>query len=160
VIPHLASLAQRLVLVRTFATGNNEHLMSQAYGLSGRDVTPAQITTEPNIGAIVAKVLGPRNSLPGYIAVPGTTRPGPPPYNMLIGGWLGAAYAPFCSGGKPKNDDFTAKVHEASEDEFNQQALRLPDGLDNPRLSTRQSLRQRLESNLRELDGTGIGESL
>lgn len=160
VMSHLARMTDQLALIRTFATGNNDHLLSQAYGLSGRHVTPAQITTEPNVGAIVAKLLGPRNGLPGYIAVPGTTRPGPPPYNMLIGGWLGAAYAPFCSGGKPKNDDFTAKVHEASEDEFNQQALRLPAGLDNGRLSTRQTLHQRLETNLRELDGTGIGEVL
>lgn len=160
VMTNLAKLTDKLAVLRTFATGNNDHLLSQAYGLSGRHVTPAQITTEPNVGAIVSKLLGPRNGLPGYIAVPGTTRPGPPPYNMLIGGWLGGAFAPFCSGGKPKNEDFTAKVAEASEDEFNQQALQMPTGLDGGRLSERHTLRQRLEANLREIDGTGFGEAL
>src|SRR5262249_18477338 len=65
-----------------------------------------------------------------------------------------------CSGGKPRNEDFTAKVAEASEDEFNQQGLQMPAGLDGGRLSGRQTLRQHLEAGLRELDGTGIGESL
>jgi hypothetical protein len=79
---------------------------------------------------------------------------------VLTGGWLGAAYEPFCSGGTPRNADFTAKIHEANEEEFNQQALQMPAGMSLPRLSSRQSLRQRLESGLRDLDGAGVSEAL
>src|SRR5205807_3835080 len=98
-------------------------------------VPMTQITTEPNVGAIVAKLHGPRAGFPGYITVPGTTRPGPPPVNMFVGGWLGQHYAPFATGGRPRNEDFTARVAEASEGEFNQQALNLPLGVDRTRLS-------------------------
>jgi hypothetical protein len=119
-----------------------------------------QITTEPNIGAIVSKLHGGRSGFPGYIAVPGTTRPGPPPVNMFVGGWLGGQYAPFSTGGKPKNEDFTAKVKEASEEQFNQQALQYPRGVDAARLQSRQSLRGVLETALRKLDAQGGADTL
>src|SRR5213078_4102261 len=107
---------------------------------SGRRVTPAQITSEPNVGSIVARLLGPRGGFPGYLAVPGTTRPGPPPKNLFGAGWLGAEYAPFPTGGAPRNEDFTARVLEPAEEEFNQQGLRYAAGLDAARLRRRRSL--------------------
>jgi len=151
-LPCLARKIQHLALVRSYSHDSNDHLLSQVYTLSGRKVTPAQLTTEPNIGAIVSKLHGPRNGFPGYIAVPGTTRPGPPPYNLFGGGWLGNQYAPFLTGGAPRNEDFTAKVREASEEEFNQQALQTPREVDQTRLAGRQSLLGRLEARLRRLE--------
>jgi hypothetical protein len=156
-LPCLARQAQHLAVVRSFSHDSNDHFLSQAYVLSGRKVPMSQITTEPNVGAIVAKLRGPRAGFPGYMAVPGTSRPGPPPVNMFVGGWLGAAYAPFPTGGSPKNDDFTQKVKEAVEEEFNQQALQNPPGVDAGRLSGRRGLRERLENGLRQLDA-GMGE--
>src|SRR5262249_14480701 len=127
-LPCLARAAQHLALVRSFGPDNDDHFLSQAYALSGRRVTPAQVTTEPNVGALVARLRGPRAGLPGYVAVPGTTRPGPPPTNLFGGGWLGREYDPFCTGGRPKNEDFTARVREAAEEDFHLQALsRHPD---------------------------------
>jgi hypothetical protein len=151
-LPCLARQAQHLAVVRSYSHDSNDHFLSQAYALSGRKVTPTQITTEPNIGSIVSKLHGPRNGFPGYIAVPGTTRPGPPPTNEFTGGWLGSQYAPFPTGGAPKNDDFTAKVREASEEEFNQQALQPPRDVSLSRLAGRQSLRSRLDARLRRLE--------
>src|SRR5439155_1365277 len=113
---------------------------SQAWALSGRRVTPTQITTEPNVGAIVARLHGSRAGFPGYIAVPGTTRPGPPPTNLFVGGWLGRQYAPFATGGAPRNEDFTARVPEAAEDEFHLQALQTPADVPGRRLAGRQAL--------------------
>ena len=98
VMPHLARQLGKLTLLRSFSHGSNDHLISQAHMLSGRAVTMAQITSEPNIGSIVSRLHGPRAGFPGYIAVPGTTRPGPPPWNLFVGGWLGRQYAPFCTG--------------------------------------------------------------
>jgi hypothetical protein len=159
-MPCMARQAHRIALLRNFRSGNDDHLLSQAAGLSGRPVTAAQIQTEPNIGAIVSKLLGPRAGLPPYIAVPGTTRPGPPPYQLFTGGWLGGEYAPFATGGRPRNDDFTAKVSEASEEEFNQQALQPAAGLDGGRFSGRRSLRQELDLGLHRIEAAGLGDAL
>src|SRR5439155_6080712 len=111
-MPCLARVAKHLALVRSFGSGNDDHFLSQALALSGRPVTPAQITTEPNVGALVARLLGSRAGLPGYVAVPGTTRPGPPPTNLFTGGWLGRGYDPFCTGRRPKHEDLPAKGQE------------------------------------------------
>ncbi len=155
VLPHLAAQLRHLAVVRSFSHESNDHFISQAHVLSGRPVTPAQITTEPNVGAIVARLQGSRAGLPGYIAVPGTTRPGPPPTNLFGGGWLGREFAPFATGGAPRNEDFTAHVAEAAEEEFHQQALQAPPGVDGARLHARQSLRERIEAGLRRADAAG-----
>jgi len=107
VCPNLARIANDLCTVRSFSHDSDDHLLSQVYTLSGRKVTQAQLFSEPNIGAVVQYLLGPRNGLPGYIAVPGITRPGPPPHHLFVGGWLGNQYAPFCVGGQPDQPDFT-----------------------------------------------------
>jgi hypothetical protein len=159
-LPELAKQAQHLAVVRSYSHDSNDHFLSQAFALSGRKVPMSQLTTEPNVGSLVARVLGSRAGFPGYIAVPGTTRPGPPPKNLFTAGWLGNEYAPFATGGAPRNEDFTAKVTEASEDEFNQQALRLPEGVDSTRQAGRQSLRQRLEASLRRVEAARAEEVL
>src|SRR3954470_23176489 len=46
VMPELAKQTDRLALVRTYSTGNDDHFWSQAMALSGRPVTMQQITTE------------------------------------------------------------------------------------------------------------------
>src|SRR5262245_6263346 len=159
VMPELARQTDRLALVRTFATGNDDHFLSQAMALSGRRVTPQQIDTEPNVGAVVSKLNGPRAGFPGYIAVPGTTRPGPPPRNLFVGGWLGGQYGPFPTGGKPKNEDFTAKVKEDAEEEFARQGVKPFAGLDADRLCGRRSLREQLDAKLQYAEtAAGVGD--
>ncbi len=157
-MPGLAEQTDKFALVRTFSPQTDDHLLAQSYGLSGRKTTPAQILTEPNVGAIVSKLRGGRAGFPGYIAVPGTTRPGPPPYQLFTGGWLGGQYAPFATGGKPKNADFTAKVKEASEEEFTRQGVTPYADLTGERLNTRQRLRSQLDDALRQADSAGVEE--
>lgn len=159
VVPNLARLADRLAMLRTFAPGTDDHFIGQARALSGRRANAVQITTEPNVGAVVSKLRGPRAGFPGYIAVPGTTRPGPPPKNLFTGGWLGDQYAPFPTGGRPRNDDFTAKVAEAAEEEFNRQGLSAFPGLNDGRLNDRRALRERLDARLGKLEaGAAVGD--
>lgn len=160
VMPNLARQAQQLALVRSYSHNSNDHFQSQAQALSGRRVTLAQITTEPNIGAVVAKLHGSRAGLPGYLAVPGTTRPGPPPRNLFVGGWLGQEYAPFGTGGAPRNEDFTARVLEVAEDDFHKQALQPAPGMDETRIAGRQSLRERLDGLLRRAEASGTSDGL
>lgn len=157
--PQLARVAHELAVLRTFSHDSNDHLLSQVYTLSGRKVTPAQLFSEPNIGAIVQYLLGPRNGLPGYIAVPGITRPGPPPHNLFIGGWLGPEYAPFCVGGNPTQPDFTVGLSEKPinptsrvEERLQPPELQFPEGITLGRLTRRSDLRQVLENVTRHGD--------
>jgi hypothetical protein len=160
VCPNLARIANDLCTVRSFSHDSDDHLLSQVYTLSGRKVTQAQLFTEPNIGAIVQYLLGPRNGLPGYIAVPGITRPGPPPHNLFVGGWLGNQFAPFCVGGQPDQPDFTVGEKQlipspiASED-LNPPELRFPQEVTIGRLERRSQLRSSLEESLRGLEQSG-----
>ncbi|MBI3411497.1 MAG: DUF1501 domain-containing protein, partial [Planctomycetes bacterium] len=149
VLPCLARATDKIAVLRSFAHDSNDHFVSQAYALSGRRVAPNQVVTEPNVGAVVAKLHGTREGLPGYIAVPGTTRPGPPPTNLFTGGWLGRQYSPFCTGGNPRNEDFTARVREPDEEDFHRQCLETHGEMSAPRLTGRQSLRGRLDEHLR-----------
>src|SRR5262245_26982551 len=106
-LPRLARIADQLAILRNFSHDSDDHLLSQVFTLSGRKIDPTRLFTEPNIGSIVSHLQGPRNGLPGYIAVPGITRPGPPPHNLFVGGWLGSQYVPYALGGLPEEADFT-----------------------------------------------------
>ncbi len=156
-LPRLAAVADRLAVVRSFSHDSNDHLLSQVYTLSGRKVNRNQLFSEPNIGAIVSHLYGSRNGLPGYIAVPGITRPGPPPHNLFVGGWLGNQYAPFCVGGRPEQPDFTVgkkldnPPSEISED-LSPRELIYPDGLSRGRLGRRLGLREGLKRAAREAE--------
>lgn len=147
----LAKIAHELSLVRSFSHDSNDHLLSQVYTLSGRKVTQAQLFSEPNIGSIVSHLHGPRAGLPGYIAVPGITRPGPPPHNLFVGGWLGNQYAPFCLGGQPDQPDFTVGEKELNpsprcEEDLYPRELQFPGQMTSIRLNGRASLRSSLET--------------
>lgn len=158
--PNLARIADDLAVVRSFSHDSDDHLLSQVYTLSGRKVTQAQLFTEPNIGSIVQYLLGSRNGMPGYIAVPGITRPGPPPHNLFVGGWLGNQYAPFCVGGQPEQPDFTVgekseNPSPAADENLNPPELRFPQEVTLGRLERRSHLRSNLEQTLKEIDRAG-----
>lgn len=164
-LPGLAAISDQFTLLRSYSHPNNDHFQSQAWALSGRPVTPAQILTEPNVGSVVSYLHGPRNGLPGYIAVPGITRPGPPPTNMFVGGWLGAQYAPFAVGGEPDQPDFTVGEKSAdpsplAKEDLAPRALSIPAGLDTDRLVTRSQLRQVLDQVARAADRSGALDAM
>ncbi|MBI3860782.1 MAG: DUF1501 domain-containing protein [Planctomycetia bacterium] len=156
--PQLAKIAHKIALVRSYSHDSNDHLLSQAYTLSGRKVPMSQIQTEPNIGSVVSHLHGPRNLLPGYIATYGWTRPGPPPYNMFVGGWLGEQHAPFCVGREPEVLDFALtsgrerNPNPHVEDDLKPRSLELLEGLDHARLSNRADLRATLDGALRRIE--------
>lgn len=156
-VPRLASLADELAILRSYSHDSDDHLLSQVFTLSGRKVTQQQLFSEPNMGSIVWHLHGPRNSLPGYIAVPGITRPGPPPHNLFVGGWLGSHLAPYALGGLPEQPDFAVgeKLYnppaEAVED-LKPKSLGLPREIPVSRLSQRVQLREQFDRALRQLD--------
>lgn len=143
-LPRLAQCAQHLAIVRTFCHDSNDHFIGQAHCLSSRPVTLQQAFSEPNIGAVCYKLLGPRAGLPGYVAVPGTTRAGPE--HPLTAGWLGAEYNPLCTGGM--------RPLAGADDSVNVQGLQFPIDVTAQRLGGRRSLRQQLDASLRQREQT------
>src|SRR5438067_1498776 len=78
----------------------------------------------------------------------------------IAGGWLGREFAPFPTGGRARNEDFTAGVSEAPEEDFARQALDLAVGTDSGRLDARRSLRERLDDGLRGLESAGMRDTI
>lgn len=156
-MPCLSRIADDLCVVRSFSHDSNDHLQSQVYTLCGRKVQGGEFFKHPNIGSIFSHVLGPRNGLPGYIAVPGITFPGPPPHNLFVGGWLGAKHAPFAVGYPPKYMDFVAGPNEEKPDPYLEEplqpkALAFPQGLNAGRFERRAGLREQLDSVLKTVE--------
>lgn len=147
VLPLLARRMHHLAVVRSFAAGTDDHFLAQAYALSGRTSLPNGILSEPNFGSIVQHQLGTRGELPGYIAVPGTTAPGPPNTILFVSAWLGGRYAPFATGGEPRKPDFQV------------QDLALPESVDGARLARRHRLRAAADGHLADLEQAASVES-
>ncbi|MFN5530615.1 MAG: DUF1501 domain-containing protein, partial [Planctomycetaceae bacterium] len=148
VLPHLARQADKLAVIRSFAAGTNDHFDGQAYALSGRNILPGGILSEPNFGCFIHHQLGARAGLPGYIAVPGSTRPGPPYTDLFVPAWLGQQYAPLCTMGEPRDEGFQVRD------------LGLVDGVSPERLNRRQTLRQEVEARLTGLEQSGAIEGV
>src|SRR5262249_46780281 len=138
----------KLAVVRSFAAGTDDHFLAQAYALSGKNNLPGGILSEPNFGCIIHHQLGATGGLPGYVAVPGSTPPGPPNTNLFVPAWLGEHYAPFATGGEPRNRDFQVN------------GLALPAEVTVERLLQRQTLRARLERQLSQAEKEGLLESM
>jgi hypothetical protein len=158
-VPGLAKIADQLAIVRNFSHDSDDHLLSQVYTLSGRKVNQTQLFTEPNIGSLISYLHGPRNGLPAYIAVPGITRPGPPPHNLFVGGWLGGKYVPYALGGLPEQPDFAVgeKLYDPPaqcDESLVPQSLELSGEVPLARLNRRASLRDQFDRALRTLESS------
>jgi hypothetical protein len=156
-MPCLAAMTDKLAVLRSFSHGEDDHLLAQVHTLSGRKVDRTQLFSEPNIGSLVSYLQGPRNGLPGYIAVPGITRPGPPPHNLFVAGWLGSPYAPYCLGGLPSEPDFTVGEKEAdpsplASEDLTPRSLAFSDDVPLARLNRRAKLRDAFDVAMRRLD--------
>jgi hypothetical protein len=144
VMPKLARHADKIALIRSYRSGNDDHFLAQAFALSGKTNLPGGILSEPNFGCIVAHQLGPTGGLPAYIAVPGSTRPGPPNTNEFVPAWLGAKYSPFCTGGEPRHTDFRVEN------------LGLSPEIGAQRFWQRQSLREQIEASLGKVERNAL----
>jgi Protein of unknown function (DUF1501) len=136
VLPCLARQMDKMAVIRTYAAGTNDHFEGQAFALSGKTVLPGGILSEPNFGSIIHHQLGAAGGLPGYIAVPGSTRPGPPNTDMFVPAWLGRRFGPFCTMGEPRDAGFRVRD------------LAMLDEISGERFQRRLSLRQEIERSL------------
>lgn len=66
--PHVAAQMDKLAIVRSMHTEENNHPQGTHYALTGHRPNPA--LKFPSLGSIISKELGSRNNLPPYIMVP------------------------------------------------------------------------------------------
>jgi hypothetical protein len=107
--------------------------------LSGHE--PLATLQLPSMQSVVAKELGQRNELPAAVSIPGATG------SWEKAGFLGPRYNPFAAG-NPNQDNY--KVQD----------MDLPMGVEWSRMDHRRSLLNVVDERFRQLDTTGILESM
>jgi hypothetical protein len=100
--PQMGRMADKMAFVRSFAHGNSGHTGGTHFVMTGVDHPPADNGSppiRPSIGSMMARVRGansPATGLPTYVRISGLYADGPH--------WLGAAYAPFDTGGQARSN--------------------------------------------------------
>lgn len=97
-LPRLAAALDRFCVIRSMTHDDRNHGSADHLMLTGYAQTPA--TEYPSFGAIVAKELGYRRSLPPFVALPS------PPIGS---GYLGAGYGAFTVAGDPNAPEFAVR---------------------------------------------------
>jgi hypothetical protein len=131
VIPKLASVADKLTVIRSVCHKDPNHGGGNHYMMTGAP-TPvpvgcgAFVTFHPSYGSVVSWKRGIREGLPAYMTTPEMSRSGGPNF-------LGAQHAPFIIKGDPNNQGF--KVRDVV----------LPPEITSGRELSRQALRKSLD---------------
>ena len=153
VMPNMAKAIGDIALVRTYASGNDDHLLSQA-GAAIRPQSHARSVDDRaehrihRLEALRAAGRLPRiHRRAGHHATWSAALQ--PVRRRLARPRILPRSSPAAA---PKNEDFTAFVKEPPEDEFHKQGLSHLPGMDTARYQSRQSLREQLEDDLRKTE--------
>ena len=130
--PRMASVADRMTVVRTMSHGEAAHERGTHNLFTGYRPSPA--LQYPSVGSVVAHELGPKTALPPYVCVPTL------PNLYANSGYLSSAYGPFCLGSDPANKGF--KVRD----------LNAPAGVDDARYERRRSMLQAVDEHFEQLE--------
>ncbi|MER3415544.1 MAG: DUF1501 domain-containing protein [Gemmataceae bacterium] len=149
-LPQHARVMDKLAIIRSMNHTTGDHYAGAHWMLTGYFGSNAarQDPMYPSAGSITAKLRGPNHpGMPAYVAVPVAASVGlVPGYNSAA--YLGSAYNPFQTGGDP-NDPH-----------FNVRNLTLPGGLTLQQLEDRRALLQTFDRMRRDLDQSGLVETL
>lgn len=122
-IPKMASIADRLCVIRSMTHGEAAHERGTHNMFTGYKPSPA--LKFPSFGAVVSHEYGPRNNLPPYICIPNQ------PNEFAGTGYLSSSYGPFSLGSDP-----------AAGDSFKVRDLDLYSGVNDERFARRRSALQ------------------
>jgi hypothetical protein len=155
-MPKLATMADKLAVLRAVSTGDNAHSSSGYYMLTGRPHAPMNFENAnpgapndwPNIGSMVGKLTPPRGELPRTVRLPchifntdGSVWPG------QTGGFLGKGADPWLFRCEPASKDY--HIPEFS----------LPVDVSAERLNTRRTLLDQFNQQVAMVDRSGrLGE--
>lgn len=138
-LPRIASVADKMAFVRSFAHTNSGHGGGTHYVMTGYDnraIDNGGAPSRPGFGSIVARVRGashPETGIPTYVQF-GSIRQGGGP------AWLGTAYAPFDQDGQARKS----------------MTLALPED----RFSDRRNLLSSLDAAKRSIDGSDAARGM
>lgn len=142
-MPRLASIADKLAIVRSIRHNQGNHGAGNHYMMTGAPTRipvacGAFVSFHPSLGSVTAYERGAKDGLPAYFSMPRMSRSGGPNF-------LGAKYAPFVVPGDPNRDSF--RVRDVVP----------PDGLDLDRYDSRKDLRAQLD-HLRRFEDEAAGD--
>ena len=137
-LPQLASIADKLAIVRSVQHDQGNHGAGNHYMMTGAPPRipvgcGAFVSFHPSMGSVVSSELGAPPGLPPYFSLPSMTRSGGPNF-------LGARHAPFVVDGSPNSANF--RVRDVS----------LPKELDGSRKVNREEMRQAVDKFVRFAD--------
>ncbi len=141
-LPRLSQMCDKLTILRSVYHDMTEHSQATHTSLTGYAPTQGDPAQEvPSCGSIIAKELGWRAGLPGYIAVQQAIEHG-------RAGYLGVEYDPFETFGYPTSPSFRVRN------------LRPAEGVGPARIETRKAMLARFDSIRRDADATGAIEAM
>jgi hypothetical protein len=141
-LPKLATMCDKLTVLRSVYHNMNEHSQAVHTTLTGYAPTKGDPAQEaPSCGSIIARQLGWRAGLPGYIAVQEAISHG-------RAGYLGVEFDPFETFGYPTSDGFRVRN------------LKAADGFKPERISRRKEIIEQFDSIRRDADATGAIEAM
>ena len=124
-MPHCASIADKLAIVRSMKTKQNEHF--QGIDLLNRGAEPREPFIRPTLGSVLAQQLGHLdNPIPNFVLLDPCPE-GNEFKKFKAGnwaGWLGAQYAPVRAGGEFKIPDVQRVADITTTDYEEREALR------------------------------------
>ena len=123
-LPRMARRMDKVSIIRSMHTEENNHGQGTYYALTGHRPTAAM--QFPSFGTIVTRERGPRNHVPAHVAVPGYKEGNKG--NYMKGAFLDARYDPMVVGTDPNSEGFQV------------QDLSLPKAISPKRLEDRRSL--------------------
>jgi hypothetical protein len=149
-LPRHAQIMDKLAIVRSVHHDNGDHFAAAHWMLTGYLGSNAVNLDPqfPSAGSITAKLRGPNKpGVPAYVGVPSAASVGlSPGYNS--GAYLGPAFNPFQPGADPNQPNFSVRN------------LTLPGGITVGQLDDRRKLLSSFDRMRRELDYTGMADSM
>lgn len=139
-LPRLATVADKMAVIRSMTHGEAAHERGQHNMLTGYRPSPA--LQYPSFGSVISHKLGTRNDIPPYISIPMADNP------YYGTGYLSSAYGAFSVGGEPANNGFSVRD------------LNLPEGVTPERMERRKSLLASVDSHFNALEKSDALEAM
>ena len=136
-LPELAAHQDKYAIVRSWNPKNGSHGVADAYMLTGHPFNPA--LSYPAYGAVVARELGDRKSMPPYVQLGNAIDK---KFGGGSAGFLGDQYNPFILPGDASSPSFTVRD------------VVLPGGVDRSRFQHRMKVLQAVDTWQREVEGS------
>jgi uncharacterized protein (DUF1501 family) len=156
-LPKQAAMLDKFTLIRSVDARNSNHEPNKVFQ-TGNLAAEARVNREaesyPALGSMVAKHHGPNHpSMPPYVAFMKSRS------HLAFAGYLGKEFDPFLANQATKLPVYDS-VGKDTGTMTNAQLFQMPEGLNSPRIDSRQNLMRQFDQLRRDLDQGGSMEAL